>query len=89
MIAELPPSDFASGGQPRAFASNLEQIEQLVLAGELEAATGELRDLRRRVDGCAGGAGRPDRNDWIVDCESQLAVRAVLDALIASLASTA
>jgi hypothetical protein len=44
-----------------------------------------LENLRKHVDGCAGAMGTADKNDWITDCDAQLQVRALVDALILSL----
>jgi len=48
----------------------------------------DLQNLVRHVDGCGSvpdAKSVPDANDWIVDCESQTAVRALLSGLIDTL----
>ena len=81
-IIDLPGSHFNSSGNKAAFLSRLDQIEQLILAGNRVQAIEELRNLRRRVDGCGS---TPDNNDWIKDCASQVHVRGLIDILIANL----
>ncbi|MDX1644851.1 MAG: hypothetical protein R3244_10895 [Thermoanaerobaculia bacterium] len=49
-----------------------------------DGALEQLGDLRRHVDGCGLTA---DANDWILDCDDQLEIRALLDQLIAALSS--
>ncbi len=84
VIITLPDTHFHSLGNKNAFLSRLAEIEQLILAGHRDQAVQELRNLRRRVDGCGAAA---DNNDWITDCASQLQVRTLIDMLIANLSS--
>jgi hypothetical protein len=75
---------FNGHGNKNAFLNRLEEIEQLILAGNTDQALQELQNLRRRVDGCGSAA---DTNDWITDCTSQLQVRVLIDMLIANLSN--
>ncbi len=86
VVVALPLGVFSNRGDPmgqrNAILSRLEEIESLILAGDTAGAIRALNNLRRRVDGCGALA---DRDDWIIDCASQLEVRAVIDLLIRNL----
>lgn len=88
-VAALLPSALAAYARPTAskvFRSELDKVEQLLLVGDVAAALDKLDALRHKVDGCAPAAKpRSDRDDWIVDCDAQIAVRAALDSVIAAL----
>lgn len=58
--------------------ARLSDAEVLLHDGEVADATTALVDLRKRLDGCGD---QPDVNDWIVDCQAQQFVRAVLDTI--------
>ena len=86
VVNQVPKSSFGSGGQPKAFQSNLDKAEQLLVAGNVSGAITELRSLRKRVDGCNGTAReKADSNDWITRCGDQRAVRNAIDDLIAAI----
>jgi hypothetical protein len=88
VVLTVPKSAFGSGGQPKAFKTNLDKAEQLLLAGDEAGALTELRSLRLRVDGCNGSAReKADKNDWITVCSHQRAVRTAIDSLVATLQS--
>jgi hypothetical protein len=54
-------------------------------AGLYQEAIDKLEnDLRAKMDGCYGGN---PRNDWITDCEAQYELLAIIDDLIAYLAT--
>lgn len=80
----LPDSAFRppGGGTRTAFLNRLAEIEARLDAGDVVGALDLLRDLRRKVNGCGSSA---DSNDWIRDCPAQLAVRAQIDEMIATL----
>jgi hypothetical protein len=78
-VAALPSGAFAGGGHRTAILSRLENIEQ---SADMDDATQQLKNLRRKVDGCGETA---DNNDWIVDCDAQQLVRDLIDVLIANL----
>jgi hypothetical protein len=82
VVAALPDSSFANGEHRQPILNRLEAIEQTIAAGDFEGARTELENLRRKVDGCGATA---DTNDWIVDCDAQLQVRALIDSLLAAL----
>ena len=85
-VVALPGTSWASGGQRSATLDRLNKAESLIAAGDYAGARIELAALRKRVDGCNGGSQqKADKNDWIVDCEDQLEVRALIDALLAAL----
>lgn len=62
--------------------SILGEIEQLIGAGELDAASTKLQNVRQRLDGCGLLA---DSNDWIIDCPAQIGVRDLIDLILANL----
>lgn len=84
VVAELGDVAFATGdpGLRTALLHRLDDIEELIIAGDIDQAANELGDLRRRVDGCGTEA---DRNDWIVDCDAQTRARQLIDDLIDAL----
>jgi hypothetical protein len=71
-----------SGGNRKAFLGRLDYIESLIANGETDDAVVELQALRKRTDGCGTKA---EKNDWIIDCDDQQAVRALIDSLITNL----
>jgi Tol biopolymer transport system component len=85
-VRSLPIAAFQppGGGTQNAIINILDDVEARIAAGEIDEALSLLRDLRRHLDGCGT---RPDRNDWIVDCTAQVAVRALVDMLIADLST--
>jgi len=87
VIALLPDSVFLSeaSGLKTAMLAVLENVERHVATRKVSVAISMLLNLRKRIDGCTLAEGIPDRNDWIVDCETQLEVRELLDLLIGNL----
>jgi hypothetical protein len=83
-IASLPEQVFKSNGPGHrdALLSILGEIEQLIGAGELDAASTKLQNVRQRLDGCGLLA---DSNDWIIDCPAQIGVRDLIDLILANL----
>ncbi|HEV8700669.1 MAG TPA: hypothetical protein VGV60_05295 [Candidatus Polarisedimenticolia bacterium] len=83
-VAGLPSDSFipAGGGTQHAIESVLEDVESLLLVGDVNGALRKLMDLRRRLDGCGT---RPDRNDWILDCAAQVSIRSLIDLLVTNL----
>ena len=85
VVADLPDSAFRASGQRTAMLSRLDAAEAQIASGETERALRELRNLRRRVDGCTQALPVADMDDWITDCTAQLEVRALIDSLISAL----
>ena len=85
-VMGLPVGVFANRGDPEgqrnAMLSRLMDIEEMIANGDTADALRALRNLRRKVDGCGSTA---DRNDWIIDCPSQIEVRELIDLLITNL----
>lgn len=78
-VAKLDPSRF-TGGRKKLFASRLATAIHRLERGHDLAAASQIRSLQRTTDGCVA-AGRPDRNDWVLDCEAQEALhRRLLEA---------
>ena len=82
LITTLPDSVFSAGGHRTAFLSRLAEIEQNIQDGDLAEAIQQLKNLRRRVDGCGIAA---DQNDWIAHCLAQQQVRTLIDAILLKL----
>ena len=82
LVNSLPSAAFRSAGNRNALLIRLDAVERKILDGKTAAAIQELRDLRRRVDGCGLSAAS---DDWIVNCATQIEVRLLIDQLIASL----
>jgi hypothetical protein len=82
-IEALPASAFRSTGPGSRVAvlALLQGAESKLLAGKPEQAIDRLQTLRTHLDGCGG---TPDRDDWVVDCPSQVEVRELVDLLIAN-----
>ena len=83
-IAKLPKSAFkdnGNGGQQNSMRAILDAVEAQLLAGDKADALVKLANLRKKVDGCSSAAGKADKDDWVLPCTSQLALRADLDLL--------
>jgi Tol biopolymer transport system component len=88
LVQSFAAESFAAPGHRDAVLSRLADAEASIAAGDTEEAIRELENLRRRLDGCDGSPTEtPDRDDWIVDCEDQRALRDLIDRMIASLSS--
>jgi len=62
--------------------TELDDVEELVAAGDAEGALDTLGGLHKRVDGCGSMS---DRNDWIVECAARSGIRSVFELLMANL----
>lgn len=82
-IADLPDSAFKANGQRVALLSQLREVERQVANHGNDGALHKLELIRRHLDGCPPTA---DQDDWIVDCTTQLAIRALVDVLATNLA---
>ena len=82
VVDAMPDAAFRNLGLRRAFEARLTDILRSIDAGNLVPAVQMLRNLRMRTDGCGAA---PDRDDWIVDCGCQSAVRTKMDNLIKKL----
>jgi hypothetical protein len=85
-VDALPESAFkpSGAGTQNAMLAVLSDVESLLASGETAAAIEKLKALRGRVDGCGIA---PERNDWIKDCDAQRSIRALVDLLLANLAT--
>jgi hypothetical protein len=73
------------GGKQSAIDSICADIEQKILSGDCDEAVKKLNNLRKHLDGCFDASGSPDKNDWIIDCATQVQVRQWVDTLIDNL----
>ena len=73
-IGGLPPSVFKDKGTGlrTAMQAQLDSVEQSLAAGKLANAKKTLASMRTQVNGCGTKA---DKDDWIVDCVTQVKVR--------------
>lgn len=86
-VDALDPRSIGAGNR-RAFLTRLDGLEAMIVGGDLSTALAEVESLRKRVDGCDGTTGeRPDRNDWIITCADQRAIRSLLDTLAGNLST--
>ncbi len=81
VVQTLPDNDFRVPGNKNATLSRLQDIKQSITAGYVDQAIQDLKNLRKRVDGC-GPSSLTDNDDWITNCTSQVHVRALIDKLI-------
>jgi hypothetical protein len=82
VVGGLPADDFRTPDHQVVIVTRLVDIGSLPETVNTVAIEAQVRALRSRVDGCGAA---PDKNDWIVDCTSQAAVRGLVDELLASL----
>jgi hypothetical protein len=83
-VDALPASSFHAPGHHSAIDAKLADAEAALLAGDTDEARSILEHLRDHLDGCEA-TGAADRNDWITDCDDQDAIRALIDAILATL----
>jgi hypothetical protein len=83
-VQALPASALKAPGNRAALTSRLTDVNAAITAGDTKAATKQLTNLRKQVNGCGTKA---DKDDWIVDCSAQTAIRSLLDELLADLSS--
>ena len=81
-INGLADSAFKGNGHRTAILAHLQNIEKRVLQGKVDQALNELGHLRSKMDGCGTA---PDNTDWIIDCDSQILIRGLVDLLIDNL----
>ncbi len=78
-IAALPDDAFKATGHRVAFGHLLTSVDVLIEKGMPDQARVVLGTVLSHIDGCGDSA---DNTDWIVDCESQVAIRSLVDQLI-------
>ena len=84
IVNDLPAGVFAGGaGHRTAITSILDDVESYLLDGQTSDALKLLKNLRRHVDGDP----EADNNDWIIDNESRMQVRDLIDILISNLSA--
>jgi hypothetical protein len=83
VVAAALDEIFAAVGHRDALLDRLAEVEIKLETGDPNGARHLLRNLLRRLDGCDGSqAETPDRNDWVVDCEEQRALRRLMERLL-------
>jgi hypothetical protein len=93
LVAGLPaavfPDESNTRGHRKAFLARLQGVEQAMASGDSARAWTLLHNLRQRVDGCDSLGTEADADDWIVECESQVEVRDVIDEMMGDLGRVA
>lgn len=85
VVADLPPGAFGNPNNQNATLNKLDGVIELIDSGDYQAALDKLRnDILKKTDGCATN-GRPDKNDWVNDCDSQAQLYAAVMHLIEQL----
>jgi len=80
VVNSWPDSYFkrkGTNGHRTAILSILDDVELLLLDGQLEKATRLLENLRRKVDG--------GNNDWLFDLDARIQLRQMIDVLLGNL----
>lgn len=83
-IAALPDGAFRADkgqGTRNAMLSILDAIERHLLSNKPRDKERSISELHARLDGCTSASGTADKNDWVIDCAAQLALRADLELL--------
>jgi hypothetical protein len=85
-IATLPNEILRSvgPGSQTAMLARLDDIERLIAENDGTAALRKLASLRRHLDGCGV---EPDRNDWILECTTQVRIRELIDLLVENMST--
>ncbi len=85
-VAGLPADAFDTRGRRAAILARLRVVEVMLHAGREAGPASIVSGLLLHLDGCgASSAGaNAGRDDWIVDCEAQQTVRAMLEAMLAA-----
>jgi hypothetical protein len=83
IVKRLPDDAFKSQGKGHrtAILSRLTNAERYIIQGGIDKAIDTLKNLREHMDGCPS---KPDKTDWIIDCESQEMARRFLDILLSN-----
>ncbi len=82
VILGLAADVFHANGHGKALKARLASVEAKIASGRIDQAIVELVSIRKRVDGCGA---TPGADDWILDCDAQVLVRALIDSLISNL----
>ena len=72
-ILGIEKSEFKHRLAKRILVHRLSLMERFLKGGHERAVVWQLRRLSKKFDGCAI-AGGADRNDWLTECNEQLAV---------------
>ncbi|MGE0869598.1 MAG: hypothetical protein AB7P03_13615 [Kofleriaceae bacterium] len=81
-IVALPNSAFRNPSNRNPMLNHLENAEKQAKKGHLPQARNQLESLRQHIDGCGAAS---DSNDWIIDCVTQVRIRALVDIVLANL----
>lgn len=89
-IATLPREAFKRGHPVFRYVlyHKVKKIERAIYRGRYQKAERRILRLWRRVDGCSKNTARdvrPDRRDWVWDCEAQWVIRTELEAWLSEL----
>jgi hypothetical protein len=81
----MAPMQFKNPTLQNTLTSKLAAVVQLVAAGSYADALDKLEhDILQKTNGCPE-TGKPDKNDWVIDCNAQAPVYAAVQAAIAAI----
>ncbi len=72
-VGEMPASDFKFLPAKRIITKHVNIMKYHLQSGRKRPVERYLDKLAAKVDGCVE-SGEPDKNDWLVECQSQVAV---------------
>lgn len=84
-ISNLDPAHLKKPGESRiaTLSGKVLEVGVLMFEDDFQGAISKLtHDIRAKMDGCGT---KPDKNDWILDCNAQVILRSLIDTLIADL----
>jgi hypothetical protein len=84
-ITALPDNAFRSKGIRTAMLARLDALDAEIGRGNIQQAMHHLENLRKWVEGCTSGTGKPKGGDQVTDCAAQLAIRTLVDAVMDTL----
>jgi hypothetical protein len=75
-IAAMVPSDFKNANIQKMLMNKTNAVIKSIETGSYQEALDQLRnDILGKTDGCKGHpAGKPDKNDWIMNPQAQAAL---------------
>lgn len=70
VINDTPDSAFKNKNSQKPLTNMLAEVKKLINQGAYPEAIEQLNDIIKKTDGCYN-QGSPDKNDWVLDCETQ------------------
>lgn len=82
VLSKLSDDAFSIANQRTAMIASLQSVESSIAVGDGPSAVTTLQGLRDHVSGCGA---EPDADDWVVACDDQTQIRALIDQIITKL----